>query len=178
MSRYYEINIKGKHWLHRVADKDTHTHNGEADESRLIYSEADKKVYLGDTSQWNLVTTPYDIFAQNTRVLMGKFPLPTGWNIVTSWNNNYSPIMTDTVGSIGTSGGSWTITGLQEGGSHNHGGRTGTSTSNVYIGASDVYTLAAIYNHRHNIGYDGEHFHNFSGNWRWANIKYCVAEYQ
>ena len=175
MSRFFEIDLRGKQWLHRVEDSDTHNHAGDDDEGRVIYSEDDKKVYLGNTITWNLVTTPYDVMAQNTKILMGTFPLPTGWNLDTTYND-ISVIVTSTIGDIGTSGGSWTINDMNASDSHDH--STGNPTANLSIGASDIYTICATRVHRHNITDDDNHFHFFDGAWRWPHTHYCVAEYQ
>lgn len=176
MSRFYEIELKGKHWLHRVDDADAYSHGGNQDEGRIIYSRSDKRMYLGDTLAWNLVTTPYDIMAQNIKVLMGKFPLPTGWNIDTTYND-ISILLSDTEGDVDSTGGGWTISGINRSAPHAHSGRTGYSNSQALIGKSEIYITTQRLNHSHGVSSDPGHFHFFDGNWRWPHVFYCVAEY-
>ncbi len=176
MSRFFEIETKGKHWLHRVDDVDTHSHGGDPDEGRVIYSKSDKRIYLGNTLTWNLVTTPYDVIGQNIKVLMGKFPLPTGWNLDTTYND-ISILLSNDESDVDTTGGSWTITGINLGGGHAHGGTTGYGNSQLLIGYSEPYAVTQKLNHRHSISTETGHFHFFDGAWRWPHVFYCVAEY-
>ena len=180
MSKYHEINIKGKHWLHRIADKDTYTHEGTVDKARMIYSEDDESIYIGSGVAWAKLATAYDVLGQNSKVLMGTFPLPTGWNIDTT-DDDIMILFTSTEENIDTvpSPGGWYLAGLEEAGLHNHAGRTkGPQNGTIVIGKSELYLDVGDDRHNHNITYDGQHGHSFDNTWRPAYIKYCVAEYQ
>jgi hypothetical protein len=178
MSKFHEISIKGKHWLHRIAD--VYTHEGSVDKARMVYSEDDEKVYVGSGTAWLKFTTAYDVLGQGSKVLMGTFPLPTGWNIDTT-DDDIMPTFTPIEGNIDTVHGAatWTIVGIQGGGAHNHGGRTkGAQGDTILIGESDIYNYVGDDKHNHNIQNAAVHFHSFTNTWRPAYIKYCVAEYQ
>jgi len=181
MSKFHEISLKGKHWLHRIADVDTYTHEGSADKARMIYSEDDEKVYVGSGAGWLKFTTAYDVLGQGSKCLIGTFPLPVGWNIDTSADDIW-PTLTPNEGGIGDhhdDDHTWTILGIQGSGAHNHGGRTkGAQGDTILIGESDIYTYVGDDRHNHNIQNAVEHFHSFADTWRPAYIKYCVAEYQ
>ncbi len=183
MSKFHEISLKGKYWLHRIADIDTYIHEGSVDKARVVYSESDEKVYVGSGSGWLKFTTAYDVLSAGSKVLMGTFPLPTGWNIDVSEDDIW-PTLTSNEGDIGTDhGGShvggWTISGMQGSGQHNHGGRTkGAQGGTILIGESDIYSYVGDDKHNHNIQNAAQHFHSFTDTWRPENIKYCVAEYQ
>jgi len=181
MSKYHEINIKGKHWLHRVADKDTYTHGGSVDKARMIYSEEDEALYVGSGVAWEKMTTAYDVFGQSSKVLMGTFPLPIGWNIDLT-DEDWMILLTSTEVNIGKIPGgtqTWSIKGIEEAGTHNHGGRTkGSQNGTIVIGKSEIYLSIADDRHNHNIASDGNHSHTFAASWRPAYVKYCVAEYQ
>ncbi len=174
--RFDKIEVIGKLWLHIVADKDTEKHRGPKDEGRLIYAQSQERVYFGNDSDWVLFTTAYDVFAANSKLLMGSFPLPTGWNIKTD-NDDFSIMVTPTSGAAGTTDGSWIITGIDEQGSHNDHTLSGATTT-VLLGASDVYTTVGLFNHSHTLIVDGLHDHTFDGTWRPAYVKFCEAEYQ
>jgi len=178
MSRFFEIDLEGRHWLHRVSDADIHEHEGEIDEGRVIYSEADERVYVGDTTEWKLLTTEYDILPAGTKLLMGAFPLPDGWFIDISLDQIIA-LITDTESEIGTSGGSWTITGLSEAGAHNHGGGTSQEPrSQILVGLGDwVGAYSSDDRHSHSLDTQGGHFHNFGNGWRPSFDTYCIATY-
>lgn len=176
MSKFYEIDAQSKFKSHRVLDKDTETHNGYVDKARLIYSEADKRLCIGGLSGWNIITTPYDVFDKNTKVLFGSYPLPTGWNLDTAWNDRVV-LLTDTSSETGDTGGSWTVTGINTAGSHTHTTSLGTETGNVdYVAIVSDYSASQA--HTHDVSSDGGHIHSHSPGWRPYNIRYCVAEYQ
>jgi hypothetical protein len=131
---------------------------------------------MATDTDWLLVTTPYDIMSSGTEILMGTYPFPTGWTISSSYDDRMV-MLTNTTGEIGNTGGSWTITGIDSQGAHNHGGSTGTPSATVRVGGSDIYTRGGSQTHSHSIETQGLHQHTFDGNWRPAYVKFAVAQY-
>lgn len=176
--KFYGVNSRGKFWVHRVTNVNNETHNGEVDEGRFLYNKADEHLYVGDESKWIKITTPYDVFQVGTKLLFGSYPLPTNWNIDTTFYD-FMPITTNASGSVATSGGSWTISGMQADGDHTHGGRTAGPTSNSSsIGRSDIYAYGSGTSHTHSITRDGEHQHTFDPLlWRPAYVVVVIGTY-
>jgi hypothetical protein len=174
MGRFHEIDAKSKLWVHRVADKDNETHIGVGDRGRVIYSEADLRLYAGSNSTWVLVSTPYDILPQNTKLLMGSWPLPTGWNLDITYDD-IMILVSQTEGDVDNTDGNWTISSINTADEHDH--TTGYPTVSMVIGGSDIYATAPSNTHTHNISDDGDHFHFFNGNWRPSHTKYAVVQY-
>lgn len=175
MSKYFEIDAQSKFRIPKVADQATHTHNLISDIARLIYSEADERLYIGYINRWIAVSTPYDVLDQGTKMLFGAYPLPTGWNMDTSLNDRV--VLLDTTASqIGNTGGSWTITGIYAAGSHNHNldGGYATITTEIDYGQA---TASSAY-HGHFTSTESSHTHAHTAGWRPYNIRYCVGEYQ
>jgi len=175
MSKYYEINAQGKFRIPKISDKDTYTHNGEIDISRLIYSEADERLCIGTLTNWMPVSTPYDIFDQNTKVLIGSYPLPTGWNLNTIHNDKVV-LITDDITEVEDTGGSWVFSGMAINGSHTH-SMGNPSTIAQVDSSSEHHQFPNLY-HIHSVSSDSGHVHIMDGTWRPYNIKYCIAEYQ
>lgn len=175
--KFYGVKSRGKFWVHRIDDVNNETHNGEVDEGRFLYNRGDEHLYVGSESRWVRITTPYDVFQVGTKLLFNSYPLPTNWNVDLTYNDR-TVITTSSSGSVWASGGSWTISGMQAGGSHRHGGRTGGPTANSsLIGASDLYAYSSQTNHTHSITADGEHQHTFDGTWRPAHKHFLVGVY-
>ena len=176
--RFDKVDVIGRLWLHRVLDKDTYSHNGSVDEGRLIYAYTQERVYIGDDTDWALLTTAYDVLNAGTKMLMGKYPLPPGWNIATD-KNDVMIMITDTGATVGAEDGdTWVITGIDSQGSHSHGGITGNPNNHIGLGGSDVYLYCSGPQHKHSLAVHGVHSHSFSGSWRPAYTKFCEAEYQ
>ena len=174
--RFDKVEVIGNIWLHRVADKDTERHRTGKDEGRFIYAQAQQNVYYGTSSDWQIIATKYSVLDSGTRMLMGKFPLPTGWNIVIT-NDGKAVLISNAGSEVGDPGGSWTITGLDSQGSHNH--TTGFGYPREVRGTDNLDNVyLANYSHRHSIAVDGLHSHTFDGTWRPAYVKFCEAEYE
>lgn len=167
----------GKFWTHRVSNIDNETHRGAIDEGRVLYNYLDQRLYAGSDTEWLKVTTPYDIFQVGTSVIFSSYPLPDNWTLEKGYAGRI--VMTTALsGSIATSGGTWDITGIQQDGEHNHGGKTGGPTDfSSLAGASDIYAYGSKTNHRHTITMDGEHQHSFTGEWRPKHTHSIVATY-
>lgn len=182
MSKYHEIKVLGKIWAQRVANINNIVHAGDEDKARVVYSQHDDKLYYGTGTRWIRFNDKYAVIPQLTRLLFGRFPLPTGWNIVASMSD-YALILTDIEGSIGSIDGNWVITGIQSSGGHDHGGYFGPYYGTTEkVGDSDKYGSSAVQNHTHKIlgsaGInDGLHFHTFNGAWRPHHNKYCIGEF-
>jgi hypothetical protein len=174
--RFDALNSQGKFWLQRVADKDTENHNA-GDEGRLIYSRDDEKVYLGTDTEWLLLTGLHDVMAVGTQMLFGYWPLPDNWNLLTD-NNDTAVMITSAGASVGTNAGTWTISGLDSQGAHDHGGATGGPNKGLLLGGSEPYDQCAGPSHTHSIQVDGLHTHTFDGTWRPAYVKLAEGEYQ
>ncbi len=108
---------------------------------------------------WVLLTTAYDVITQGTKMLLGFFPLPTGWNIKTD-NTDKVVMLTPTGAQVGSTDGSWIITGADSQGSHND-HVLSTPTATIALGISDVYTNVGLHNHIHTLIVDGIHKHSF-----------------
>lgn len=174
MSKYFEIDAKSKFRTPKVASQATHTHSGIVDKTRMIYSEADERLYIGGLSAWIGISTPYDVLDQGTKMLFGSYPLPTGWSLDTTWNDRVILLETNAA-QIGNTGGSWTITGILGAGSHTH-----SFIDHATVSVDNDYGpkwLPSVY-HGHKLSSDNSHTHSQSGSWRPYNIRYCVGEYQ
>jgi hypothetical protein len=176
---FHNINCQGKNWIHRVADKDTgiNRHHGVVDEARLIYDQGTDKLYYGNHTDWAVITRKFDVIGQNTKMLFGYWPLPDGWTLSTTNNNMTIAITTDS-NDIGTTEGSWTITGIQSAGGHNHGGVTGAADAIIASGSSDNRTpRSSWYDHTHTIQVDGDHIHGFDSSWKPAYQRFAEATF-
>ena len=149
--KFHTVDVQGKFWTERVADKDTTRHQNVIDEGRIIYSEADGKLYYGARSDWKQVMGKYDFITSQTKMMFGYFPLPDGWNIITNKNEVLIDI-TITGDGVGDIEGTWTIQGI----------RSPQAGSN---------------SHTHTIVEDGVHIHGFDINWRPAHIKFAEARF-
>lgn len=173
MSSYYEIDAQSEFRAPKVKDKDTHNHNMITDIARLIYSEADERLCIGTWNDWKIVATPNDILDQNTKVLFGSYPLPTGWNLDAS-NDDKVALVTTNASDIGDTTGDWQITGMIENGSHKH---SMSRASAVIMHRSSGSVILSSYYHEHTTSTDGDHFHTITSSWRPYHRKYCIAEY-
>jgi len=180
MSIYHEINVYGKHILQKVDDILNFPHAGEVDKGRMLYSISNEAVYYGTRTTWVKLPSIFDIFPEDTKILMASYPLPPGFEIWSeaSWDEQMV-IFTSDLDLIGTVPGTstWTITGLQNSTTHYHGNKTGRPTVNVSIGKSDFYGVAGSIAHRHNISMDGQHTHTFDGSWRPSHTNYLPVNY-
>ena len=173
MSKFFEIDAQSEFRVHKVADQATETHNLISDIARLIYSEVDERLYMGYINRWVSVSTPYDVLDQNTKMLFGSFPLPTGWNLDATFNDRV--VLLDTNASqIGDTGGSWTITGINANGSHNH---NFTGTSSIKVEVDYGQSIVSSSYHSHFTTTESNHTHAHTPGWRPYNIRYCVGEY-
>jgi len=179
MSKFHEIDVKGKLWVQRVNDISLQIHN-EDDKGRILYDKTTKRLCYGTGVGWQYFNNKYDIIPQNTKILMGRYPLPAGWNIVLSVNDR-CVILTSTVVDIGTVGGSWKISGLLAVTGHDHGGFTGRyykDTGTVTTGTDDSYGHVGTVKHVHSISMStDQHFHGFDEQWRPYHNKYCIAKF-
>lgn len=175
--KFHTVDVQGKIWTQRVDDKDTTRHHTAVDEARLIYSRADSRLYFGSYDDWHIVMGKYDFITADTRMLFGYWPLPDGWNINTSKNDMV--IQVTQSGDVGQIDGSWTITGMDQAGLHDHGGETGQADNDIRRGVSDYEDpRAASENHRHTIATDGLHGHGFAVNWRPSYINFVEARFE
>ena len=181
MSKYHELQVLGKFWTQRVADVNNVSIT-DIDKARVAYSHADQQLYYCTGVNWEKFNGKYDVIPQNTKILMGAFPLPTGWNLVAGFSDKCC-IITSTENQIGASGGSWSITGLQGAGAHDHSGYLGPPVGPLNrFGTRDTYGRTANATHTHKVlgtpgVNDGIHFHFYTPGWRPYNDKYCVAQY-
>ena len=175
--RYDKIKIKGKIWIERVADITTTRHRGTIDEGRLVYSIANASFYFATATEFVVLAGKYDVISSLSIMLMGYSPLPTGWTTNTAKNDQVI-ILTSDSGDVGdVSSDSWTITGIEEDGSHSHGGYVNASGSYLRVGKSDYQSTIPLYNHLHSIIADGLHTHSFDGTWRPEHAKFMEVVY-
>jgi hypothetical protein len=180
MSVFHEIDVNGLHILTKVADITDETHRGSIDKGRMVYSLSDEAVYYGTASAWVKLPSVFDIFPQHTKVLMASYPLPPGFEVwvEASWDSEIIMFTSnlDLVGSVpGTS--DWEITGLQSGGQHYHGNKTGRPTVTSTVGKSEIYGVGSSITHRHNIQMSTSHFHSFDGSWQPVHTHYLPVSY-
>ena len=171
---FYRINDQGKIWIQRVADVSLIGFR-DHDEGRLLYSESDEKLYIATSTEWRELSAEYSVLTANTKMIFGSYPLPVGWNIST--NSGMVIALTTSSGSIGTTDGTWTISGMNNIDSHNHAGVTGTESSYREAklhSTGNRYTCAARY-HTHTIVADGVHSHTFTSSWRPAHVFFTEA---
>lgn len=173
--KFHKIDIRGKFWLPKETSSSI-PHNGTEDEGRMFYSEAEDSVYFGDQDEWILVTERDDVLSDGTRMTMGSYPLPDYWNVDYT-ATDAAIILGDNGVDVGNTYGSWTITGVVSGGSHDHGGLTGNPDNSSVLGASDIYTSVAKNNHKHSLLVDGVHSHTFDGTWRPKYTKFLIVRY-
>lgn len=173
---FYRINNQGKLWIERVDDISLIGHTS-GDESRLVYSKSDERVYIGTSTEWRVLAVEYSVMEAGTKMLFGSYPLPTGWNITTS--DDMMVLITTTGSSVGSFSGSWTITGMQNIDSHNHTGWTNYATYFRQVRAYDAHKVwRPDGSHRHSILADGIHSHTFGSTWRPDHVKFSEATLQ
>jgi hypothetical protein len=173
---FHNINNQGKIWVQRVDDISLIGHTAD-DESRLVYSKSDDRIYIGTSTEWRVLAIEYSVIDQNSKMLFGSYPLPVGWNI--SNINDTMVSLTTATGSIGIYSGNWTITSIGQSDTHNHGGYTNLSTYLRSVRSYDAHRVTRpYYAHKHSILADGAHTHTFDGTWRPEYVKFCEAELQ
>lgn len=174
---FHNINNQGKVWIQRVDDISLIGFTAD-DESCLVYSRSDDKVYIGTSTEWRVLATEYSVMDQGSKMLFGSYPLPVGWNI--SDIDDTMVMITNSSGSIGSYSGTWTITAMLDSESHNHTGYTKYANVVRYVkNYSDAYRVdRPVASHRHSILADGIHSHTFDGLWRPAYIKFCEGTLQ
>lgn len=176
--KFHEVDVRGKFWVQKINDKDTEQHHGNIDKGRVFVSQDDNTFYYGASATWVKATGSYDVFNIGSKVLMGKFPLPDGWSVDSSFNDMTA--MTTSAGSAtGDISGSWTITTVSTGGAHDHfGGLTGPPNRFLTAGKSEeLIDAGGGDDHRHTILVDGIHTHTFDGTWRPKYSKWMMATY-
>jgi len=171
--KFHEVDIKGYFKLPVETSIASVSHTGADEEGRIFYSSAENTIYYGTDSEFKKIPGKYDIYELRDEVLMGYYPLPTGWTL-----RNYESrgIRVVNLGSAaGSTGGSWTITGASTAGSHTH--TTGSAIETDPIGKDDNYSTTSPDFHTHTMEYDGLHTHTFDGNWRPAWVKFVAVRY-
>ena len=175
--KFHTVNAQGKFWTQRVTDKDTTHHKNVIDEGRIIYSQLDGKLYYGQESDWTIVMGENDFITTGTTMMFGYVPLPDGWNINLQ-KNDITVMITLDSDDIGQNSGSWTISGIQTSGDHNHSGETSIEDETIKLGESDIRAPFASWpSHTHTIPSDGTHIHGFNINWRPSYIKFLEATF-
>ncbi len=172
---FHEINNQGKIWIQRIDDINDISYST-SDESRILYSKSDEKIYIGTDSEWLALATNYSVISLNTKMIFGSYPLPTGWNIKNE--NDVLVSITNNSGSIGAKAGDWSITSVQNSQPHNHGGFTGSASSGMTghrIIKDTGFISTAPSTHKHSIYSDGIHTHTFDGTWRPARRHFIEA---
>ena len=175
---FHEINIQGKFWIERIDDISLIGHTAD-DESRLVYSKSDERVYIGTSTEWRVLAIEYSVMSKGTKMLFGSYPLPTGWNITTTLSD-LMVLITITGSSIGSFSGSWTITGMQNSDAHDHGGWTGIGDQAANVRKYDVHRVTRPDgSHKHSILPDGIHSHPLINSlWRPEYIKFSEGTLQ
>jgi len=173
---FHEINGQGEIWIQRVDDINLIGHTSD-DESRLVYSKSNDKVYIGTSTEWRDLAIEYSVMEQGAKMLFGSYPLPIGWNIGN--RNDEVVLITNSSGSIGAESGTWVISQMNNSNAHDHGGRTNRATVKISLKKYDAHKVyRPLWNHRHSIMADGIHTHTFDGNWRPEYIKFCEGVLQ
>lgn len=174
--KFHKIDTRGKIWIPNERKLADVPHNGSVDEGRIFYTKIEDAVYYGDRDEWQKIARQEDVITDQSKMIMGSYPIPNYWNIDTG-SNDLIPIISDTESEAGNYGGNWYISGFDDQGSHDHTGITGLPNYATVLGASEIYTTVARDNHRHTITVDGLHNHTFNGSWRPRYKKYFIVRY-
>lgn len=173
---FFKIDSQGKLWIQRIDDINLIGHTA-SDERRLVYSKSDEKVYIGTSTEWRSLAIEYSVIDAGAKMLFGSYPLPVGWNIKN--HNDMMVIITTHSSLIGSSSGSWSITGIANSQSHNHSGWTNTATTSIVIRKYDAHRVERpVWSHKHSIAADGIHKHSFDASWRPEFIKFAEGKLQ
>lgn len=135
--------------------------------------ERDISVALSTTVQ-QTVNQAVSAFPIGTRMIFASAP-PDGWNIVPAWNDRVL-MTTSRSGDVGTTSGSWFISGMYQAGNHRHTALAYTGPVIHDVARSNDRDRISV-DHTHVTDYQGNHRHGFDGTWRPANRKVLVCEY-
>lgn len=108
-----------------------------------------------------------------TKLIFASYPLPAGWSLDSSANDK-TIIIGNSGAGVGVTGGSWTISGFNSAGGHDH--ELGDSTSNIkYPQSTQANFYISRSEHKHSVSYEGNHNHTHNGAWRPAYVKTCIG---
>jgi len=163
----YGMDIRGKFWIPRVSSITDHPWMV-GDEGRILYGEESQKVFYGGNTEWKEVTGAKSLFAENSEIIFGSTPLPTGWNIKTIDALGPTIVTTTDTDEVGDLEGTWFITGMVADGDHNHFAPDASATPSAFDGrgTSELYDYVPGNSHIHDIYASGTHVHTFLGSWR------------
>jgi len=168
---YGTVNILGDFWPQRTSAISEIAWTSD-DEGRILFDSDNYDLYYGSSTEWVKLTNAEDLFPVGTTCVFAS-TLPTGWNLKTALDDKVI-MLTSSTSQIGTLTGSWTISGLDTEGSHNHDLGGSASSSSIKSGTR---TLIASPNHEHTLPNAGSHSHTFDGSWRPARVKFALGKY-
>jgi hypothetical protein len=175
--KFYGIDSVSKFFIQKVSTVVGLTHRGLTDEGRIVYNLTDDHLYAASNTTWVKVSISDDIYDNGVKQLFLNYPLPANWTIDTT-HNDRMVVLASSSSIVNTTGGTWTISGIVQNGSHSHSGRTGLPYgSTVYAGKSDISGRGAEDDHYHNMSTTGDHQHTFDGVWRPAYTNAIIATY-
>lgn len=173
------MDIRGKFWIQRIP-RIQDTPWVPASVGRLLYEDATNQIWFGANSQWSKPQSTSDLFNTGQEILFASTPLPTGWNIKTGLSDRMI-FITNSQSQVGQAGGSWVITGVVANGAHNHFAPIGIGTGGEPSGRrglSDITAYVPNQQHTHQLNYDGNHVHTFSGAWRPLHRHIAIGVFQ
>jgi len=170
--KFHEVDIRGSFKLPIESNSSLRWDANEI--GKMFYSIADNGIFFGDASGYTKLNGYLDVFQTNTSAIMGSYPIPTGWNILSSYVGRCIYI-TGIPGEVGITDGSWTIWGLSTAGQHDH--TLSPAVEDRPVGKSDIYGDCSKDTHIHTMTADGLHTHTFDGNWRPAWKKFIAVRY-
>lgn len=164
--KVYGMDIKGKLWIQRIS-KISYNPWTPSDISRIVYDDDADNIYFAANTEWIRPQSTSDLFNPLQEIIFASTPLPPGWNIKLGVADRMI-FVTDNPDLASLTGGSWTISGMNSSGSHNHFAPLGVGYASITgpRGLSDITGWFPVIEHTHNISAGGTHSHAFDGSWR------------
>ena len=178
MKIYGDIDIRGKFWPQIAIDIDETNFTADIDSGRILFSAGDNCIYYGKKDAWVKMTDTNDLINEGQRLIFCNETLPTGFASVDI--DDKMILITNSISSVGSESGSWTISTTNQSAHHNHYSTSGMGYPTVVgnRGTSELYATAAERSHRHTLSSNGAHQHTFQSTWRPAYVKYIMGDYE
>lgn len=177
MKVYGDVDLRGKFWPQIAIDYTEEDFTEDTDSGRLLFNAGDSCIYYGAKSEWVKITDSNDLINSGQQLIFCNETLPTGFTLVDK--DDKTILITNSLSSVGSEDGTWTITDTEYSSNHNHYSTSGMGYPSVVgkRGTSETYAYAGDHYHRHTLSSAGSHKHSFEGTWRPDYIKYILGEY-